>query len=161
MKSAILRASLLLFCSLGLAVSAGAQSLTDESDPGVLLDRGADDLLADLEDSTHLDRDIADTALVFSNATDLPVVVKCAATDANGNILGRAHTHVPGNGLRYLRASDLAGGVDFVGSAVCKADGRADGSAVFLAPSAITSLKVKQRARRGVTLFRFPVVASY
>ena len=36
-----------------------------------------------------------------------------------------------------------------------------DGSVVFLAPSAITSLKVTQRVRRGVTHFRFPVIASY
>ena len=161
MKSNILCASLLLFCSLGLATSAGAQTLTDAADPGVLLDRGSDELLTDLEASTHLDRDVADTALVFSNATDHRIVVKCVAIGANGQILGRAHTHVPGNGLRYLRASDISNGVDFVGSAACKANGRADGSVIFLAPSAITSLKVKQRGRRGRTTFRFPVVASY
>ena len=161
MKSAILRASLLVFCSLGLAVPAGAQSLTDAGDSAVLLDRGAGDLLADLGDSTHLDRDIADTVLVFNNRTGRRAGVWCAAYDADGNILGRADTYVPGNGLRYLRASDLSGGVDFVGSAVCKARGRLEGSVVFLAPSAITSLKVRQHERRGVTHFRFPLVASY
>ena len=87
--------------------------------------------------------------------------VSCVAIDGNGNILGRGYTVVPSNGLRYLRASDLSNGIDYVGSALCKADGRAEASAVFLAPSAITSLKVRQRGRRGGMLFRFPVVASY
>ena len=161
MKPSILRAFLLIFCSLGLGVTASAQSLTDSDDSGVLLDRGSVDLLADLEDATHRDTDIADTALVFSNGSNRRTSVWCKAYDANGNILGRADTHVPANGLRYLRASDLAGGVDFVGSAMCWARGRIDGSVVFLAPSAITSLNVTQRVRRGVTHLRFPVVASY
>ncbi len=170
MKSAIFRTLLLLVCSLAVAVSAGAQELSvstvvpvldEESDPGLLLDRGSDDLLADLEDAAHVDRDVADTALVFTNATGRRVMVKCVAIGANGNMLGRAHTHIPGNGLRYLRASDLAGGADFVGSAVCKADGNAAGSVVFLTRSAITSLGVKQRHRLGVTRFKFPLVASY
>ncbi len=171
MQSTTLQVLLLLICSLGLASSAGAQTLatiaadapelTDESDPGLLLDRGSDELVADLEDSTHVDRDIADTALVFSNATGGRVVVRCMAIGGNGQVLGRARTVIPGNGLRYLRASDLSGGVDFVGSAVCRANGRTDGSVVFLARSAITSLDVKRRYRLGVTSFKFPVVASY
>ena len=161
MKFVTLRASLLLFCILGLAVTASAQAADGREDAGALLDRGSDELLVDLQDSTHFDRDVADTALVFSNGNNHRVTVKCKAIDSNGHILGRAHTHVPGNGLRYLLASDLSNGVDFVGTAVCRADGRADGSVIFLAPSAITSLKVKEHGRRGAMHFRFPVVASY
>ena len=159
MKSALLQASLAAVCSFGLTVSAAAQSLPVDS--AALIDRGSVDLLADLEDSTHRDTDSADTALVFTNKGYTRGGVWCTAYDSDGDVVGRADTSVPGNGLRYLRASDLAGRVNFVGQASCWARGRVDGSAVFLAPSAVTSLKVVQHTRGRSTRIRFPVIASY
>lgn len=161
MRSAALHTSLILLLSLGLAAASGAQAPVEAEESVNLIERGSADLLADLEDATHLDADVADTALVFTNGGGNRAGVWCRAHDTDGNVVGRADTYVPSNGLRYLRASDLSGGVDFVGSAVCKARGRVEGSVVFLAPSAITSLRVKQHVRRGVTHIRFPVIASY
>ena len=161
MRSALLHTALIPLLSLGLAAVSAAQSPIEEHESAVVIDRGSVDLLADLEDATHLDADVADTALVFTNIGANRTGVWCRAYDSDGNIVGRADTFVPGNGLRYLRASDLSGGTDFVGSAVCKARGRVEASVVFLAPSAITSLRVEQQMRRGVTKIRFPVIASY
>ena len=149
MKSAILQASLAAVCSFGLAVSTAAQSLPVDS--AALIDRGSVDLLADLEDSTHRDTDSADTALVFTNKGYTRVGVWCTAYDSDGHVVGRADTSVPGNGLRYLRASDFSDGRDFVGHAECKSNGHAAATAVLFGAE-ITDLPATSRRRgRGCT----------
>ncbi|MCS5636949.1 MAG: hypothetical protein NZ990_10555 [Myxococcota bacterium] len=104
------------------------------------------------------DRDLVDTALVFTNIGLGSARVACRAFDANGDPVGRIRMHVPANGLRFVLASDLSHGQDFVGHVMCRT-GRVIGSAVLLAPSAITDLKARPMRRLGSTLF--PVVASY
>ena len=84
--------------------------------------------------------------------------VACRAFDADGDPVGRIWMHVPANGLRFVLASDLSHGQDFVGHAMCRT-GRVIGSAVLLAPSAITDLAVRPIRRRGSTVFA--VVATY
>ena len=157
MKSAILQASLAAVCSFGLAVSAAAQSLPVDS--AALIDRGSVDLLADLEDSTHRDTDSADTALVFTNKGYTRVGVWCTAYDSDGHVVGRANIYVPGNGLRYLRASDFSDGRDFVGHAECKSNGHAAATAVLFGAE-ITDLPATSRRRGRGMHHRFPRIAT-
>ncbi len=118
-------------------------------------------LRVDISDAIARDTDVANTALVFNNSGRVGTVVYCTAYAGNGDVLGRGKTRVPARGVRYLRASDLSDGVDFVGSAVCKARGRVTATAVFLAPGAITDIHVKQQKRGRSTRMRFPLIASY
>ena len=76
-------------------------------------------------------------------------------------MIGRTATAVPANGLRYIRASDLANGRDFIGSARCWTGGDIIATAVFLAPGAVTSLDVEQHRHPLKGRVRFPLVASY
>ena len=78
------------------------------------IDRDGDALVKEL-DVRPDDRDFTDTAIVASNRASGPGLVVCAAFNANGRPLGRAAMRVPGNGLRYLRASDVSNGIDYIG----------------------------------------------
>jgi hypothetical protein len=115
--------------------------------------RDGGELAADLRSATDRDRDVADTALVFNNPGSGAAAVGCRGFDARGHYVGGAIVRIPANGLRYLRASDLSNGADFVGSAVS----RLVAESVFLAPSGPTDLRVLQRRLQ----VRFPVVATY
>jgi hypothetical protein len=119
--------------------------------------RDGGELAADLRSATDRDRDVADTALVFNNPGTGPAAVGCRGFDARGDYVGGAIVRIPARGLRYLRASDLSNGADFVGSAVCHSTSRLVAEAVLLAPSGATNLRVQQRRLQ----VRFPVVASY
>ena len=125
----------------------------------VLVD-GAEELQADVRDSQH-DVDTTNTALLFNAQGPDDVVVKCRAYDQNGNAIGRTATKVPKNGLRYLRASDLANGRDFIGSAFCSVRGDVVGSALLVAPGSITPLDVVQNQLAGTTTMQFPLVISF
>jgi len=105
------------------------------------------------------DRDLVDTALVFSNLGRNQARVACRASDADGNPVGRIYIRVPAGGLRYALASDLSNDQDFAGSVICRANPRVRGSAVLLAPLAMTDLSV-QHLRRG-SLIIIPVAATY
>ena len=148
----ILSTALLL---LGSGIAAAQQ--IEEVDIG----REEVQLRADITDAIERDTDVANTALVFNNSGRIATVVYCTAFAGNGDVLGRGKTRVPARGVKYLRASDLSDGVDFVGSAVCKARGRVTATSVFLAPGAITDLDVKQRRQNRSTRMRFPLIASY
>ena len=123
------------------------------------VDRDAVDLRTHIRDRS-LNPDSVDTAVVFTNTRATPALVKCVGFDDRGRIVGAARTRVPGNGLRYLRASDIAHDRDFVGSVLCKSNGRVVGSALLVGAH-LTDLEVRERRRRTWTLLRFPLVATY
>lgn len=70
------------------------------------------------------DVDVVDTALVFNNPRNHKTLVAWVGYNANGRALGRAYTVVPANGVRFIRASDISNGRDYLGSASCKARAR-------------------------------------
>jgi len=71
--------------------------------------------------------------------------VFCAAYDANGHALGRAAMRVPAKGLRYLRASDLSSGIDYVGQVRCRTGNEGvQGSAFLVSAGGVTDLPVSQ-----------------
>lgn len=134
-----------------------AQEIIDDGPPEVEIQRETAQLQTELD---GLDRDTVDTALIFSNAGVSSTRVACRAFDADGEVVGRGYTHVPATGVRFILASDLANGRDFVGQVHCSGIGRVIGSSVLLAPGAITDLTARQ-SRLGLGRIVFPVAASY
>jgi len=106
-----------------------------------------------------IDHDIADTALVFTNLGGRVSRVRCVAYDANGQPIGRAWLRVPALGVRFMLASDMANGSDFIGHAQCGALNAVRGTAVFLG-GGVTDLPSMQ-PRRFDGRIRFPLVATY
>lgn len=106
------------------------------------------------------DHDVTDTALIFKNALFTPTIVHCVAYSANGNPLGRARVKVPGNGLRFMTASDLAHGRDFIGSARCKARGKVLPSA-FIVGAGFSDTTAKAKFDWPGTRISFPAVITY
>jgi hypothetical protein len=139
-----------------LAGAASAQTVTSRDDS-----RGETELRAEVRDAVDRDTDVANTALVFNNTSPNETTVICTAYGANGQFLGRKMARVPARGVRYLRASDLSGGVDFVGSALCASRARVAASAVFLAPGSISNLDVIQAGPWDSHNIRFPLIATY
>ncbi len=114
------------------------------------------------EEMRRPDRDTTDTAVIASNSGDKAALVVCNAANANGRVLGRAAMRVPAGGLRFLRASDIANGADYVGQVRCKSrSAHVTGSAILVAPSGFTSLRVRQRYVDGVLHIQAPVTASF
>lgn len=159
-----LRPALWILMLILVAAPSLAQSETE-----VEIDRPADELLDALADPVDpTDPDAVDSALVFTSAGG-PAAVRCTARDGNGNRVGSpVIVPVPAEGLRWIRASDLSNGADFVGSARCTSLGAVAGSAFMVGPRGATDLPSKQsrtrRGRRGKHYthhLRFPVVASY
>jgi hypothetical protein len=117
------------------------------------------DTLPDEIEPTPEDSDVADTALVFTNMSRSTSAVQCVAFNKNGRPIGRTRTVVPPLGLRYVLASDMSNGVDFVGQVQCAPRGRVIGSVVFIGP-AVTDLPVRN-GKLGKSRIRFPLVAHY
>ncbi|HEC15191.1 MAG TPA: hypothetical protein ENI99_01245 [Sedimenticola sp.] len=122
------------------------------------IDRGPEELQAVLRPRPDLDT--TDTALVFNNALHKTAVVRCVAFGANGHALGRVRIKIPGNGLRFIRASDLANGLDFIGSARCSARGKIVPSA-FIVGRILTDTPAKAAFDWPVTRMRFPAIATF
>ena len=165
MKINNLRVQLPILCGLALALAGGASAQTADastvSTTDTPVERTADELRTDVSDALRHDIDTTDTALVFNAPGPGAAVVYCRGYDQNGRQLGRTATKIPTRGLRYIRASDLANGHDFVGSAFCQTRGNVVASSVFIAPGAITNLDVDQAHVSGMTRIQFPLVASY
>ncbi|MCH2172966.1 hypothetical protein MK489_19485 [Myxococcota bacterium] len=121
--------------------------------------RDASDLPRDIR-PRPIDDNTADTLLLFTNNDPDPVRVKCLARNTYGEVIGRARTGIAGNGLSYLRASDLSYGRDFVGHAECKTSGHTTATSVFVGPD-LTNLDVQSRQSGHVTLHDFPAIATY
>ncbi len=134
----------------------------DDSDAVEIVRDGAD-LAVELD--VRPDRDTTDTAIVASSVGDANVdsaVVICRAFDANGQRIGIAKMQVPARGLRYLRASDITNGQDYVGQVRCTARPHTVAVTAYLvAPSGITDLKSRQHSHRGVSHTLVPVTASF
>lgn len=107
-----------------------------------------------------VDEDVLDTALVFTNTGRVATRVICKAFDDNGEAVGRTALSVPGLGLRFVLASDVANGTDFLGSVQCSTQGRVLGSAFLLGAGGLTDLPAKQADHEGALRVRFPVVAT-
>jgi len=150
----------ILFLAAGLLVLgstvASAQLINARDDA-----RTEAELKVDVRQAIERDTDVANTALIFNNTTGQDTLVVCSAYSAEGRMLGRKTAQIPARGLRYLRASDISKGVDFIGSAVCSSRARVAASAVFLAPGAMTNLDVIQLGPWDDTSIRFPLVATY
>ncbi|MDP6979924.1 MAG: hypothetical protein QF570_15170 [Myxococcota bacterium] len=122
----------------------------------VEVSRPVDELPNDVE---PVDPDSTDTALVFSNLGGERARVKCVAFNMNGRPVGRTRTAIPALGVRYMRASDISNGLDFVGQVHCASHGKVVGSTVFVGRG-ITDLPVRN-GHVGRTRIRFPLVAHY
>ncbi len=124
------------------------------------IERDAASLKDRIEQPPDPDRDVADTAIVITNLRRMFGVATCVAFDYDGNLVGRARVRVPALGLRWLLASDISDGADFIGSAHCYIQGHMLGSAIFLGPG-ITDLPVHQTNVAGAFRIAIPVVAHY
>jgi len=144
--------------ALFLAPAALAGATVASAADGVEVDRDVTDLHSDLR-PRDVDRDVADTALVFTNLGNADTRVLCAAFNRNGRMIGRAWTKLPALGVRYMLASDLSGDRDFLGHVQCGAVGAVRGTAIFLGPdlSDFPAEQIDGDAGR----IRFPVVATY
>lgn len=156
----LLLAGLLL--ALTLPTTAGAQDA--ETVPVIEVERLALELRDRIERPPEEDPDLADTALVFTNVMNRDALVRCRAFDGDGDVIGRARLRVPPRGVRWLLASDLSQGEDFIGSTHCFVTTRVRGTAVFIGPG-LTDLPAGPNPDlvselRGHRL-AFPLVAHY
>ena len=141
-----------------VAIAGDAVSVDSGEDIGIQVVRGADQLQAMLK--RRPDVDVIDTALVFNNPRRHKTLIACVGYGANGNVLGRAYTVVPANGLRFIRASDISNGRDFLGSAKCKARARVIPSS-FIVGVGFSDAPARVVNGWDDSSIRFPVVASY
>lgn len=140
------------------AIAADAVSLEPGDAVGLEITRDASELQAMLK--TTPDIDVIDTALVFNNPRNHRTLVACVGYSANGRALGRAYTVVPANGVRFIRASDISNGRDFLGSASCKARARII-PASFIVGVGFSDAPARVVNGWNASSMRFPVVASY
>jgi hypothetical protein len=143
----------MLFGTLGLTFAASAESLPAE----VLIERDVDTIPDEIETDVRQPL-VADTLITFTNSKPNTQNVFCTAFGKNGTAIGRTRTKIPGDGLRYVRASDFSSGNPFVGSVKCRTWGRVVATAVFVGPG-VTSLPVRQGGHDGS--IRVPLVATY
>ena len=145
--------------ALSVPLVASAEAASDSTE--VEIDRNAD-TLRDVIRPRPKDIDVADTVLIFTNTGPGPARVKCVAYDPSGVPIGRARLHVPGNGLKFMTASDLSNGRDFIGHAACNSQQHVMPSAIFLGPQTeIENLNVRVADHDYTTRIRFPLVATY
>ena len=140
-----------------LAVSASQLMTAD----GPEIVRDAADLV-DVVRPDIEDKDVTDTVLIFTNKTSARRPVKCIAFDKNGQAVGRAWLRVPGLGLRFAFASDIAHNLDFVGQVQCYVGADVVGSSLLLAGGQVTDLPVENGAMISTgRRILFPVAATY
>ena len=140
-------------------VGAYAASITAAEDLGIEITRDAESL-RDYINTHPVDVDRVNTALIFTNVSQRKLRVGCVAYNQHGRAIDRGWVAVAPNGMRFILASEVAGGRDFVGNVKCKSGGRVIGSAVLLAPG-LTDLPVEQHQHEGNSHLRFPIIAAY
>lgn len=106
-------------------------------------------------------RTMTDTALVFSNPGGSAAIVRCNAYNKNGVWIGRSRTTVPARGVRYIRASDLSGGDNFLGNARCWSARRTIGTGYLVTREGITATRVVSNRHEATEYFRFPVIGYF
>lgn len=144
------------FClTLPLPLPAQTEAATETVD----VDRDGPQLHAQIRDHRP-DLDTVDTALVFTAVRPAPAVVRCRGYNDNGRLVGTVRLRVPGRGLRYVLASDISRGRDFVGSVVCKTSGKILPTAVLLAHG-ITDLGVERGEGDYSAVMLFQLVATF
>ena len=144
---------------LGLLLPSYGAAQVAELPAGEMDEIAIDRDSVELRDAMDIrDRDLINTALVFTNVAGDRARVGCHAFNADGEPVGRVRVYIPGGGLRFVFASDFGNSVDFVGHVTCRTSPRVRGSAVLLAPHAITDLSAQHNRRLGTILF--PVVAN-
>ena len=132
------------------------------ADDGVEVIRDIDelpDLLRPIDQRPVDERDIIDTALLFTGAGNEVSVVRCVAFGRNGQRLGAAWLRVPGKSLRFMLASDLVNDLDFLGSVHCHSGGRVIGSEVVIG-LINTDIDVIQNPGATRSTIIYPVVVS-
>lgn len=155
-----------LFAASCALLAAGAAPAQDalapapvERLPEIEINRDARDLQAEVR-PRPVDRDVVDTALVFTNLGGEDRRVRCVGFDHEGRKVGRIWLKVPALGLRYALASDVSSHRDFIGSVQCGAGPNVAGSVVLLGPG-LTDLPVLQPQLDQAGRIRFPLVATY
>jgi hypothetical protein len=140
------------------AIAADAVKIDGAEDLGVQITRSA----TELQDMLKIDRDVdvIDTALIFNNPRGHRTLVACVGYNANGRALGHAFAVVPANGVRFIRASDISNGRDFIGSAQCKARARVIPSS-FIVGVGFSDAPARVVNGWDNSSIRFPIVASY
>jgi len=102
------------------------------------------------------DVDAFDTAIVLTSYQADVQAVKCAAFDADGSVVGRTLTRVPGDGIRLLFASDLANDADFIGKVTCASRGDLVASA-YIVGAVFSDVDVINQTERSGTFIRIPL----
>ncbi len=149
-----------LLAAPALAQELSAKPATTAAD-GPEIVRDASDLV-DVVRPDIEDKDVTDTVFVFTNRAPRADRVKCVAFNKNGRAVGRAWLRVPGLGLRYAFASDVANDLDFVGQVQCYVGSDVIGSALLLAAGELTDLPTDNGAMTNVgRRILFPVAATY
>ena len=97
---------------------------------------------------------------MFHNPRGWTALVRCVGFNHNGTPVGRIALKIPGNGLRFALASDLANGLDFIGSAACRSTAHVIPSAFVIGPG-LTDTKAQIMHGWDVNRYRFPVIASF
>ncbi len=146
----------IMLLSLLFATHAMAQESEMPAIDILEVDRDSFSLQDELQE---VDRDLVNTALVFTNVGGRQLRVICRGFDGDGEPVGRVGLTIPGGGLRFALASDLSNGADFIGHVRCRARHRLRASSLLIAPSGITDLSADMSRPRGGIVF--PVVATY
>ena len=139
---------------LAVTTTAAAQTVAVAE---VEIDRDPDTLRDEIRPRPD-DVDFVDTVLVFSNVQRGRRLVRCVAYDRSGAVVGRARTYVQSLGLKFMLASDLSNGRDFIGHVTCTSRGYLLPSAVLVGHQ-IENLNVRGNGVGGRILF--PLVATY
>jgi hypothetical protein len=143
---------------------ASAEEAATAADEWIEIERDAVTLQDELR-VRDIDRDVADTALVFTNLGNTDGYAHCMAFDGDGRRIGRARVKLPALGVRYLLASDISRGRDFIGHAQCGAAVTVKGTAIFLGPGLTDLPSMQPSIQPAATALygriRFPLVATY
>jgi hypothetical protein len=149
---------LALIVAMATASTASAQVSAADL-PEVEIDRDADALRDEIRPRIK-DIDLIDTVLVFTNTQSRSRPVRCLAFNRGGEPVGRTLTRLPANGVRYILASDLSNGRDFVGHVVCNTVGLVLPTGILLGPE-IENVGATVDEFESAARLRFPVVATY
>lgn len=155
LKKIALCASLLPLMSVSSLCSAEVSAAVVEDGEELEINRDVGEL-GDRIAEIRPDRDLFDTAIVLTSMGDRRQLVRCAAFDAGGDLVGRVRVKLPADGVRLVFASDIAGGTDYLGKVSCGSRGQVVGSAYLLGPQ-FSDLQVINEHDRFGSVVHVPV----